>query len=234
MATPKHPYERRDLIGHFITKRQPVQMMCPHACCRGYRVHPANFPVVLPNKLLRRATDDDLAKHYAKMRLRTTPEADAAVMQALDEMDRRDRAERAVRERKEANAYARRLRAASRRMEHAEVEEGIFTDAERVTRGNWTNKAGDAAGITDRQILTGSDALFARYASEEARNYFREHPRPTPAFFRGANTRYVPRYTPTARGRRRAGLVAPRIVRTRTGHTPEGQRVTVHTMGRAA
>lgn len=201
-------YNRRDLIGHWIRKRQPTQQMCTHACCRGHRVHPANMPVILPSKLLRRASDDDLAEHYAAMSGRRGRDAEEAQAQVLHEMERRDRAADERRQRIESNAHARRLRAASRRMEHAEVEEGIFQDAERYTRGNWTNRAGDAAGISDRQILTGSDALFARYASDEAKAYFSEHPRPTPAYWRGANTRYTPRYTPQRR-RARAGLAAP-------------------------
>jgi hypothetical protein len=58
-------YNRRDLIGHWIRRSQPTQRMCTHACCRGRRVHPENMPVILPNKLLHRAKDEDLAAHYA-------------------------------------------------------------------------------------------------------------------------------------------------------------------------
>lgn len=46
--------------------------MCQHACCRGYRVHPANYPVILPNKLLRRASEQDLADHFAKVSAQNT------------------------------------------------------------------------------------------------------------------------------------------------------------------
>jgi hypothetical protein len=46
-------YNRRDLIGHWIKRTSPVQRMCGHACCRGYRVHPRNYPVILPDRLLR-------------------------------------------------------------------------------------------------------------------------------------------------------------------------------------
>lgn len=44
-------------------------------------------------------------------------------------MDRRDQAAWQREERREQNAYARRLRAATQRMEHGEEEERIFTDA---------------------------------------------------------------------------------------------------------
>lgn len=58
------PYDRRDLIGHWVRKSQQTQRMCGHACCRNRRVHGANMPVILPNRLLRRASDDDLADHF--------------------------------------------------------------------------------------------------------------------------------------------------------------------------
>jgi hypothetical protein len=58
---------RRDLIGHFIRNRQRQQEPCTHACCRGYRVHPDNYPVILPKRTLRRASDHDLADHFDKV-----------------------------------------------------------------------------------------------------------------------------------------------------------------------
>lgn len=41
-------YDRRDLIGHWIRKQQRQQQPCTHARCRGHRVHPDNYPVILP------------------------------------------------------------------------------------------------------------------------------------------------------------------------------------------
>lgn len=215
---------RRDLIGHWITKRQRTQQMCTHACCRGKRVHPENMPVILPNRLLRRASDDDLAEHFAAMYERHDSKAEEAKAQILDEMDRRGMEQHRRAERAKEVAQERRLRAFSRRIEHGEEEERIFREAEAYTRGNWVNKAGDANGISDREILTGSDATFARYASDEAKAYFADHPRPTPGYFRGEDTRYTPRYSPPRR-RRQAGLPArplrpapsrPAATRTRT------------------
>lgn|SRR5215469_7208972 len=83
-------YNVRDLIGHWVKPRSAEGRMCPHACCRNKRVHPANMPVILPNGLLRRASDDDLAAHYRDVAHKDTPQAERARAQILHEMDRRD------------------------------------------------------------------------------------------------------------------------------------------------
>ncbi len=57
-------YNIRDLLGHFVKPKSAKGDMCPHACCRNRRVHPANMPVILPRRLLRRASDEDLMAHY--------------------------------------------------------------------------------------------------------------------------------------------------------------------------
>src|SRR6516165_9227829 len=95
-------YDRRDLIGHWIRKQQRQQQPCTHACCRGYRVHPENFPVILPDRTLHRASDEDLAKHYRKVSAGTTSDDRRAELQILHEMERRDRADLARREREQA------------------------------------------------------------------------------------------------------------------------------------
>lgn len=190
---------RRDLIGHFIRNRQPAQQMCTHACCRGYRVHPKNMPVILPNRLLRTASEDDLAKHYDKVS-RGDSEADRrAEAQILHEMERRDEVGHARRRRKAAIAGTR----AAQRMEHEAERERIYQQADEYTKGNWVNRRGEARGISADEILTGREAVFQRYASEEARAYFRDHPRPTASMFRGRDTR-VPYSDPTASRRRRS------------------------------
>lgn len=172
---------RRDLIGHFITRKQREEQPCTHACCRGYRVHPDNYPTVLPSRTLRRASDADLASHFGKVTGQDTPQAKYAEDQILYEMERRDREGQLRRERAAGRAAAR----AARRMEVEAETERIFLEAEAYTRGNWTNLKGTARGITDREILLGRESVFARYASEEARDYFTRNPRPTAAYFRG-------------------------------------------------
>ena len=172
---------RRDLIGHFIRTSEREQRPCTHACCRGYRVHPDNYPTVLPSRTLRRASDNDLSTHFQRVTQEDTPQARYAEDQILYEMERRDREAKLKHDRREARAANR----AAARMERESETERIFLEAEAFTRGNWTNLKGTARGITDREILLGRESVFARYASEEARDYFTRNPRPTAAYFRG-------------------------------------------------
>jgi hypothetical protein len=178
------PYDRRDLIGHWIRKEQRTQRPCTHACCRGYRVHPDNYPTVLPSRTLRRASDRDLATHFQKVSTEDTPQARYAENQILYEMERRDRDEQQRAARREAVTAGR----AARQMERESETERIYLEAEEYTRGNWTNLKGTARGIADREILTGRESVFQRYASEEAREFFQYTPRPTAAYFRGKRT----------------------------------------------
>jgi hypothetical protein len=189
-------YSRRDLIGHYITKQQKTQRPCTHACCRGYRVHPANYPVILPSRTLRRASDEDLRDHFRKVTTDPDAKARTAEFQILHEMERRDRAENAQRDR-EARRRARRegiaaTRAAARMDREAETER-IRLDAEAQTRGYMVTAQGRARGISNDELLTGREAVFRRYATDEARDYFTSHPRPTAAYFRGRDTRMHPR-----------------------------------------
>ena len=189
-------YKRRDLIGHFIRKQQRIEQPCTHACCRGYRVHPSNFPVVLPDRTLRRASDDDLTEHFRKVSAGDTDKDRRAEAQILDELERRDREDQRRRDRERARVVslaARRDTRAALESERDAERERIYRQAEEATRGNWVNKAGQRAGISDREILSGRQAVFQRYASEEARDYFRDHPRPTAAYFRGKDTRTIDR-----------------------------------------
>lgn len=184
-------YNRRDLIGHWILKRQPSQQPCTHACCRGFRVHPENYPTVPPKRLLRRASEEDLSEHFGKVSQGHTAEDREAARQILHEMERRDAVEerrRRIRETLSSNRIA-------RRMEREAEEERIYREAEAYTRGNWVNFAGKRIGVSDREILTGRQATFQRYASEEAREYFASQGRPTSAYFRGEDTRMSGAYT---------------------------------------
>jgi hypothetical protein len=178
-------YNRRDLIGHWIRKAQPTQRMCTHACCRGYRVHPKNYPVILPNPLLRKASEDDLAYHYEHAG------SDKARAQVLHELDRRDRADTARHERHQEHQR----RVFARRVAKQEEVDRIFNDAEAHTRGYMLNAAGREAGISERSLFTGPESRVRRYGSEELKNYFAANPRPTGAYFRGQDTTLGPQYT---------------------------------------
>ncbi len=116
--------------------------------------------------------------------------------QILHELDRRDKEQERRRGREQAKVVslaARRDTRAALESERDADRERIYRQAEEATRGNWVNRAGQRAGISDREILSGHQAVFDRYASEEARDYFRDHPRPTSAYFRGEDTRTTDR-----------------------------------------
>ena len=93
------------------------------------------------------------------------------------------------------------------RRSEAEVEtERIRVASEAATRGYLVNAKGRARGINPDEILTGREAVFRRYASDEAKDYFAVNPRPTAAYFRGRDTRVVERASEPKR--RRRGLVS--------------------------
>ncbi|MCF6467395.1 hypothetical protein FAF44_03060 [Nonomuraea sp. MG754425] len=56
--------------------------------------------------------------------------------------------------------------------------------AERYTRGNLINRAGRAAGVDGRTLLSGPQARADRYASDELRVWWEQHPRMTLVEFR--------------------------------------------------
>jgi hypothetical protein len=179
-------YSIRDLIGHFVAPRSAEGKMCPHACCRNRRVHPANMPVILPSRLLRRATDDDLAAHYGRVQGDSYRE-ERARAQVLHEMQRRD---------DEAKAKGNRAAARySRQLEQADAVEASYIAAENATRGNMLNRKGRAHDINPRALITGREDTFRRYASDELMEYYATHHRPTAAAFRGADTRVTARAT---------------------------------------
>ena len=208
-----HYYDVRDLLGHYVKPKSAEGKMCPHACCRNKRVHPANMPVVLPSKLLRRASDDDLADHYARVQGDSRKD-ERARAQVLHEMDRRDTEAKA----KDNRAHAK----YSRQLEYAEVQEQSYVAAEEATRGNMVNRKGQAAGINPRTLITGREETFRRYASDELTEYYATHHRPTVASFRGQDTRVHPKATKPKRRRRGVTESGPRRYRVRgRGRKPD-------------
>lgn len=198
-------YNRRDRIGHWITKKQATRRPCTHACCRGYRVHPDNLPTILPDRTLRRTGDEDLQKHFRRVSADPSDQARKAEAQILHEMDRRDEAERRQRDKekwKRARLESFQATRAAARQEREAQTEHMTRQAEAATSGYLVNKAGRARGISEREILHGREAVFNRYASDEARDYFAVNPRPTASFFRGRDTRVVERASEPKRKKR--------------------------------
>lgn len=196
-------YDRRDRLMHWVRRDQPEHRHCTHACCRGYREHPEHWPVILPSRRLRGSSDEDLARRFARVSALGTGDARRAENQILAEMQRRDDAERMRKERSEAVAANR----AARQMERESEAHRIRMEAEAETKGYLVTAQGRARGITDEEILTGRESVFIRYATDDAKAFFAEHPRPTGAYFRGRDTRikYSDRVTARRRprGRRR-------------------------------
>lgn len=165
------------------------------------------MPVILPSRLLRRASDEDLAEHYQRVQGDSRRD-ERARAQVLHEMDRRDR-EAAARKGRSAAKY-------SRQLEQAEVREASYVAAENATRGNMVNKKGRARDVNPRTLIYASEATFDRYASDELKEFYSTHHRPTARSFQGADTRYVARAAepkrrkygvkghPSLAGRRRA------------------------------
>lgn len=194
----RHPYyNRRDDIGHWVTKEQRTGRLCTHACCRGYRQHPKNYPVILPDRTLKRASDEDLQQHFQRVSRNPTANARRAEAQILHEMGRRDREE----DRRRARETGR----AARNQERGAEYERIKLDAEAKTNGYLVNARGRQRGISDAEILTGREDVFHRYATDEAKEYFAANPRPTAAHFRGKDTRVTERAS--AYRRKRRGVV---------------------------
>jgi hypothetical protein len=197
-------YAVRDLFGHFVSPPSQRGRTCKHACCRGRRPHPENYPVILPAPYLRAASDQDLAMHFTRH-----ADNERVTAQVLHEMQRRDD----LAAHRNTVAKRRKERAFDRRMAHAEVIEWSWTEAEAATNGNMVNRKGLARGVDDRTLFTSDEAYARRYASEELLAWWQDHPRPTAGMMRGEDTRLGARYT--APRRRRTGVTEARIVGTR-------------------
>lgn len=161
-------YNVRDLIGHFVKPRSAAQKMCPHPCCRNKRVHPDNFPVILPDKLLRRVSDADLEKQLDR-RMNN----DRARAQVIHEIERRETAAR-------QRAHSARRAADRRRSRVLECQENLegWWISAAATRGHMLNKKGRARGVSERSLLSDERQLI-RYGSPELLNYVHAHPPPT-------------------------------------------------------
>jgi hypothetical protein len=144
------------------------------------------MPTILPSRLLRRASDDDLAEHYGRVQGNSYRD-ERARAQVLHEMDRRD-TETVAKKNRAAARY-------SRQLEEADAVEASYVAAEEQTRGNMVNKKGRGRGINPRTLIYARENEFDRYASDELKEFYSTRHRPTPRSFQGADTRYVPRAT---------------------------------------
>lgn len=172
-------YDIRDLLGHWVKPKQAAGEMCPHACCKGRRVHPERFPVILPRTLLREAPERELWAHLD--RYGGGRQGGKVGEQIVAELTRREASQ--------DKARARRDRAKDRRRtkddEFRSHLENEWLQAERSTAGVMLNRAGRDAGIDERSLFTGPESRVQKYASPELRRYFENHPRVSRSEFMG-------------------------------------------------
>lgn len=174
---------RRDWFGHFATPDEAGRP-CVHACCRSMRPHPRNWPVHLPSRQLRSASEQQLTEHYDAHQGDTAADRRARD-QVLYELNRRDK-----RDERKAGAQQRKVeRVSARRLERAEAVDREWAAAEAATNGYMLNKRGREAGVNERTLFTGPESRARKYASDELIDYWEHHPRPTGAYFEGQDTR---------------------------------------------
>lgn len=174
-------YNVRDILGHFVKPRSERGDLCPHRCCQGRRVHPDKFPEILPRRMLRGMTDEELAEHFGKYAGNQKSGA-----QVLTEVHRRD----VAKARRETNAKAANDRAYSRKLARYEEVDAAVLAAEHATGGQLVNKAGVRAGVSDRSLFEGSESRAIKYATPELIQYWQSNPRPS-AGLRSSNPAVV-------------------------------------------
>lgn len=161
-------YNTRDILGHFVRPKSAKGDLCQHSCCMGRRPHPERFPLILPPRMLKQASDDELAEHYG--RHHDCPKCQRQIVRELDRRDRVIAARKATGARNRARGEFRR----------AEVDRELLA-AEAATNGYMVNKHGRSLGIGERSLFSGSEERAHRYATPELKAYWADHPRPTAA-----------------------------------------------------
>ena len=174
-------YNLRDQLGHYVVRADAAGRPCHHSCCEGKRVHPANLPVKINRQWLRGLTGPELEQELGEY-TGYIDTHEQGFLQIVAEIDRRDASEK--------RAAARAMRAKERREQReSEYRDEVYRQwltAEAETNGNMLNKAGRAAGIDERTLITGPESRGPKNASLELLDFFDAHPRPTRAAFLGS------------------------------------------------
>lgn len=189
-VTTYRPSQARDQIGHWVAPKDRRGHPCPHACCRGKRVHPDNLPTTLDRDYLRSLSPDELGQelasyvNYADKRERgldqITAEIDRRGADVADEIDEGYQRKADVYERGNAAERASKERAADKRRRLAqEWSDHLYRQwlaAEGETNGYMLNKLGKRRGVDERTLFTGNRARIRKYASDELLEFFDSHP----------------------------------------------------------
>jgi hypothetical protein len=167
------PFQARDQIGHWVAPPSMRGRPCPHSCCQNKRVHPHGLPVRLDRAYLRSLSEDDLVRE-AETYSRYSDTHERGYLQILAE------------DRRRIGAAERRTRSADRRRQReSDYRDEVYREwlhAENGIQGAvMLNRRGKAAGIDERSLFTGPQRRVDMYASDELKEWFEAHPRPTRA-----------------------------------------------------
>jgi hypothetical protein len=166
----------RDLIGHW-SKPQDRQRACPHKCCEWKHPHPNNLPTKLDRSYLRSLSEDQLVQELSYYQ-RYSDTHEQGYLQILAEDQRRTDS----REKAEARMTRRRRAQAERQDAYRDEVYREWLQAENGIQGSvMLNRAGKRAGIDERSLFTGPESRVNKYASDELKEWFQTHPRPTRA-----------------------------------------------------
>lgn len=169
--------QSRDNLKHWVAPPSADGRPCPHKCCRNQHPHPKNLPVKLDRKYLRSLSNDDVIRELETYQ-RYSDSHETGFLQVLAEAGRREEsADRAT---------ARKERARDKRQRReSEYRDEVYREwlqAENGIQGSvMLNRRGKAAGIDERSLFTGPQSRVNAYASDELKEWFEAHPRPTRA-----------------------------------------------------
>jgi len=162
----------RDQIGHWVTPPSMRGHPCPHACCKNRQAHPDKLPVRLDRDYLRSLSEEDIEKELARYyRYRDdSPRGEAGFRAVAAEVDRRD---------------ARRAAAERRRQREQDYHDEVYREWLAAENGIQGGVLLNKKGINERSLFTGPQSRVDQYASDELKEWFASHPRPTRARIMG-------------------------------------------------
>lgn len=199
--------QARDLQGHWVAPPSARQHPCPHKCCQGRRVHPDNLPVRLDREFLRGLSSEEVGRELERYSGYSDTH-EAGYLAIVAEAGRREeeghgesvergyeRQRSAVAEQTRVSEQLKANRAERGKKQQQEWRDEVYRQwlaAENATRGVMLNRAGQRRDIDERTLFTGNRARVNRYASDELKEWFAAHGRPTrEAFMRGKQARDI-------------------------------------------
>lgn len=169
--------QARDNLSHWVAPPSARGKPCPHKCCQNKHPHPDKIPVKLDRAYLRSLTDQEVERELSTYQ-RYSDTHERGFLQVIAEAQRREDAPR----RKAAGQEKARETRARRESEYRDHVYREWLTAENGIQGAvMLNRKGNAAGIDERSLFTGPQSRVDKYASDELKEWFTSHPRPTRA-----------------------------------------------------